>query len=298
MVARILGVIMAVQLAAAGLFWYLLARVLPLDVALLLAVLIVLLVRMAITANNFRLAWRLRSEPPAAHRLDLPGRARLFAQEYAATMLASSWHMLRHREHTHLACAARGTPVLLVHGYGCNGGYWAPMSALLERERISHAAVSLEPMTASIDDYPQQIERAVQALRAATGADKVVIVAHSMGGLVARAYLRRHGAQHIARVITLGTPHHGTGLASFGIGSNAQQMRLSAAWLSQLEADDREQRSLFTSIYSYHDNIIAPQSSCHLPGAKNVAVGGIGHVALGSHPSVMQRVVAEIMVIP
>jgi hypothetical protein len=75
-------------------------------------------------------------------------------------------------------------------------------------------------------------------------------------------------------------------------------MRISAVWLSQLEADDRAQRRLFTSIYSYHDNIIAPQSSCHLPGAKNIPVGGIGHVALGSHTLILQRVVAEILAIP
>ena len=298
MVARILAMILAVQLAAAGLFWYLFAQSYPPDVALVLALLVVLLVRMLITANNFRLAWRLRSETPAAHRLDLFGAMRLFAHEYVSTMCASSWTMLRHRERMHLASHPRGVPVLLIHGYGCNGGYWSQLSALLAREQISHATVSMEPMTASIDDYPEQIERALHALRAATGAQKVAIVAHSMGGLVARAYLRRHGAQQVARVITLGTPHHGTGLASLGVGSNAKQMRLRDSWLSQLDADDRAHRSLFTSIYSYHDNIIAPQSSCHLPGARNIGYGGIGHVALGSHTTILKCVVAEILSIP
>jgi triacylglycerol esterase/lipase EstA (alpha/beta hydrolase family) len=297
-VARILAMIMAVQLAAAGLFCYLFAQRYPLDVALVLALLLVLLVRVVITANNFRLAWRLRSETPEAHRLDLFGAMRLFAHEYMSTMFASSWTMLRHRERMHLASHPRGVPVLLIHGYGCNGGYWSQLSTLLESEQISHTTVSLEPMTASIDDYPEQIERAMHALRAATGAEKVAIVAHSMGGLVARAYLRRHGADHVARVITLGTPHYGTGLASLGVGSNAKQMRLSDAWLSQLDADDRAHRSLFTSIYSYHDNIIAPQSSCHLPGAHNIAYGGIGHVALGSHTTILKCVVAEILSIP
>lgn len=298
MVARILAMIMAVQVAAVGLFWYLFARKYPLDVALVLALLVVLLVRLVITANNFRLAWRLRSEAPEAHRLDLSGALRLFAQEYASTMLASSWTMLRHRERLHLASRPRGVPVLLIHGYGCNGGYWSQLAAMLAREQISHSTVSLEPMTASIDDYAQHVERAVKALCAASGADRIVIVGHSMGGLVARAYLRKHGAQHIARVITLGTPHHGTGLASLGIGSNAKQMRLRDAWLAQLDADDRAHRSLFTSIYSYHDNIIAPQSSCHLPGAHNIAFGGIGHVALGSDATILKRVVAEILSIP
>lgn len=298
MVARVLAVIMAVQLVAAGLFWYLFSRWMPLDVALVLAIVIVLLVRMIITANNFRLAARMGSAPPDEHKLDLFGRLRLFLDEYSSTMLTTSWNMLRHRERMHIASNPRGTPVLLIHGYGANGGFWAHLSDMLEHERISHTTVNLEPMTASIDDYAAQVERAVQALRKATGAHKVAIVGHSMGGLVARAWLRRHGASDVARVITLGTPHHGTGLASMGVGSNARQMQLSCEWLQQLEAFDREQRGLFTSIYSYHDNIIAPQTSCHLPGAKNIPFGGIGHVALGRHPAILQRVVAEILSIP
>lgn len=298
MVVRILAVIMALQLAAAGVFWYLFAQRYPADVALLLALLAVLLVRMAITANNFRIAWRMRSVAPEVHRLGLSGALRLFAREYAATMLSSSWRMLRHRERLHLASRPRGVPVLLIHGYGCNGGYWTQLAARLEREQISHATVSLEPLTASIDAYSAQIERAVQALCSATGADKVAIVAHSMGGLVARAWLRRHGTARIARVIAVGTPHYGTGLASLGVGINAKQMRLRDEWLAQLDADDRSHRSLFTSIYSYHDNIIAPQSSCHLQGAHNIAFGGIGHVALGSHPIILKCIVAEILSIP
>jgi alpha-tubulin suppressor-like RCC1 family protein/pimeloyl-ACP methyl ester carboxylesterase len=45
----------------------------------------------------------------------------------------------------------------------------------------------------------------------------VVIVAHSMGGLVARAAVELHGAgDRVHRVITLGTPHRGTPLAVAG----------------------------------------------------------------------------------
>src|SRR6185312_915916 len=111
----------------------------------------------------------------------------------------------------------------------------------------------------------------------------------SMGGLVARAYLRRHGHQHIARVITLGTPHHGTALAHLGPGSNAAQMRRDSEWLGSLAASEANtQRTLFSSIYSVHDNIIAPQDSSELPGARNLVFGAIGHVALGSHPEIMR----------
>jgi triacylglycerol esterase/lipase EstA (alpha/beta hydrolase family) len=297
MVTRLLAAVMAVQILALLLFWYLAARWMAPDLALMLALAAVLAVRMAITANNFRLARRLGVTPPTEHALDLAGRLRMFFTEYGATMRASSWTMLRHRPRMHLASEARGLPVLLVHGYGCNGGYWTQLAQVLTQERISHATVDLEPVTGDIDSFAGQLGPALHGLCQASGSERVVIVAHSMGGLVARAYLRQFGAQHVARVITLGTPHHGTALASFGVGSNARQMRRGGDWLAKLEAEDRAQRRLFTSIYSYHDNIIAPQDSSHLPGARNIAVGGIGHVALGVHSQIIQRVVAEILAI-
>lgn len=292
MVKRLLLLVMALQVAAACAVAWLLARVVPADVALLLAVIVVLLVRMAIAANNFRMA--ARPLPPQA-QLDWPQRLRLFFHEFVSTMLATSWHMLRHRPRLHLASAPRGLPVLLVHGYGANGGFWVHLAALLEQHGFSHATVDLEPVFGDIDDYAQQLERAVQALLAATGSARLVIVAHSMGGLVARAWLHRFGAGRAARIITLGTPHHGTDLAQIGVGHNARQMRRDAQWLAQLDAADRRQRGLMTSIYSYHDNIIAPQDSCHLPGARNIALAGVGHVALGRHPAIAQHILAEIM---
>jgi hypothetical protein len=51
---------------------------------------------------------------------------------------------------------------------------------------------------------------------------------------------------------------------------------------------------MFSSIYSVHDNIVAPQDSSDLPGARNLVFGAIGHVALGRHPDIMRCALAEI----
>jgi len=292
MVKRMLMLIMALQVASAiGIAWAL-AHLVPADVALFLAVIVVLLVRMAITANNFRMT--LRPVPEDA-QLDLLQRLQLFFHEYVSTMAATSWHMLRHRPRMHLASAPRGLPVLMVHGYGANGGFWVHLATQLEVQGYSHATVDLEPVFGDIEDFAVQMEQAVQALLAATRGDKVVIVAHSMGGLVARAWMRRFGTSHVARIITLGTPHYGTDLAHMGPGHNARQMRRNGEWLAKLDAEDRAQRRLITSIYSWHDNIIAPQDSCHLPGARNIALPGVGHVAMGRHPDIAKHILAEIM---
>jgi hypothetical protein len=72
-------------------------------------------------------------------------------------------------------------------------------------------------------------------------------------------------------------------------------MRHGAAWLRQLsESEDAATRALVTSIYTHHDNIVSPQTSSELPGARNVEFGGIGHVALGSDPRVLAEVMREI----
>jgi triacylglycerol esterase/lipase EstA (alpha/beta hydrolase family) len=107
--------------------------------------------------------------------------------------------------------------------------------------------------------------------------------------------MRAHGTGRVARVITLGTPHHGTALARFGLGRNAVQMRPGSAWLRALAAgEDGAARALVTSLYTHHDNIVAPQESGRLEGARNLEFGGVGHVALGSNPRVLKAVMQEL----
>ena len=289
----LLRLVLLVQGAAALLIaWGLQRRGAPAWGALLAGVGVVALVRLAINMNNFVMASRAASPTPPAYRLGFGARLRMLAEEFRASMLVTSWHVPRGCAHMTVHPHGAHVPVLLVHGYGCNSGYWAHLVPLLDREGISHAGVDLEPVAGSIDDYAPLIEERVRALCAATGAARIAIVAHSMGGLAARAWMRRYGSARVASVITLGTPHHGTKLARFGLGANAVQMRRDGPWLRDLAASEGpDVRARIVSIYTHHDNIVAPQDSSVLPGAHNVAFGGVGHVALGSNP----RVLAEVL---
>jgi triacylglycerol esterase/lipase EstA (alpha/beta hydrolase family) len=305
MVARVTRILLAIQLlAAAGIYLllHLYAGIGSHLAKALLAMAIVLLVRMAITVNNFGLSWIYRSETPLDHRLGRMAAARLFLLEYCASMVTSSWTMgfctFRDRPGT-----ARTPPVLLVHGYGCNSGYWHFMSRALSGAGIGHYGIDLEPMLASIDQFVPALHARVEEICRLTGQARIVIVAHSMGGLVARAYLRDHGAQRVLRVITLGTPHRGTGLARFGAGENVREMLWTgdaengrcSDWLETLaQREDLALRPLFVSIFSHQDNIVSPQLSSYLPGARNIEFNGIGHVALGLHPRVQQEVIEAI----
>lgn len=305
MIARITRILLLLQLLIAATVSAVLSKALHIGSmqAALLGIALVLLLRLMITFNNFRLASRYRSALPEPYHIGGWQACRLFAEEFRATMLSSSWTMPFCTFSKRVPDAPDGLPALLIHGYGCNSGYWHAMSKALLKANITHHAIDLEPVIGGIDEYVPIIHRAVEALCTATGHKRIVIVAHSMGGLATRAYLRAHGSARIAKVITLGTPHHGTALAHFGVGLNTHQMRwtaseqegLSSAWLRKLAADeDPAIYRLFVSIYSHHDNIISPQTSSHLPGARNIEFHAIGHVALALDSRIQAQVIREI----
>ena len=195
-------------------------------------------------------------------------------------------------DRTHGRPGQRG--VVLVHGFVCNRGLWNRWYPKLSEAGIPCVGVNLEPVFGDIDDYTAAIDAAVGTLQARTGLAPV-IVAHSMGGLAVRAWLRSRGGAaamtRVHQVITIGSPHTGTQLAALGLGPNARQMRRQSPWLCGLAAS--ESPSLlgrFTCVYSNCDNIVFPTSSARLPHARSLQVPRCAHVHLVDHPAVFELV--------
>jgi pimeloyl-ACP methyl ester carboxylesterase len=186
-------------------------------------------------------------------------------------------------------------PVVLVHGYVCNRGVWRPLARALRARGERVCAASYEPVYGSIETAVPQLAEQIDAALDAGGASRVVLVAHSMGGLVVRAYLRARGGAKVARVVTFGAPHHGSVHAHLGAGENAREMEPGSAWLEGLATAERSGLAApLVSIYSHHDNFVAPQSSAAHPHARNVALAGVGHVTMHFSRAVRAIVLREI----
>jgi triacylglycerol lipase len=197
---------------------------------------------------------------------------------------------------------APGPAVVLVHGFVCNRAFWAPWMRALREAGVPYTSVSLEPVFGAIDEGIGQIESAVAGAER-LGAAPPLLVCHSMGGLAARAWLASAPANlaRVGRVITIGSPHHGTWLARWSRVTNGRQMRQHSAWLRALAAREaalhgEQAFAKFVCWYSNADQIVFPASTAMLPGADNRHLPGVAHVALAFHPTVMSE--SLVMVAP
>ncbi|MEJ6000920.1 esterase/lipase family protein [Paucibacter soli] len=195
-----------------------------------------------------------------------------------------SWQQpfFEHAEPDHLPTQSAQRGVLLLHGFTCNRGLWNPWMRQLRALGQPFMALTLEPAFGSIDAYVPAIDAALRRLEAC-GGPAPIIVAHSMGGLAARAWWRHvgHDGSRVHRVVTLGSPHAGTLMARFSSAANARQMRRGSPWLAtlaQLEQAQHHQR--FDCFFSHADQIVCPAGTAALPGARNHHVQACGHLSL------------------
>jgi pimeloyl-ACP methyl ester carboxylesterase len=237
----------------------------------------------------FALVWIWRTPRPETAQLGFAASARLFVGEVLA--VAASWplialHRLFMRDP---AVTADKRPVILVHGVLVNDGVWLAVRRRLARlDSLAVYTINYGPPYGDIEHFADQLAAKVQLACAQTSASRVALVCHSMGGLVGRAYLRRYGGNRIERIITLGTPHHGSMLAGLYFGRCLAQMRPGNAWLAELNRDEASACPVpITSIWSRHDSLVAPQSSAELACAQNIALVGIGHNAMLNDSRVM-----------
>ena len=192
-----------------------------------------------------------------------------------------------------------GTPILLVHGYVSNRGmFWRMRKRLAAAGAGPVYTVSLYPLFGSIDEMMPVLAARIETICGETGAEKINIVAHSMGGLVTRAYLVAHaGADRVARLITIGSPHQGTQMAAFGVGRCVHEMRPDSARLKALVAAEIDLPKPPTlSIYTLNDDLVYPAESSLLDWAENLPMAGVGHVSMLSSKPAIERIIAELQV--
>jgi triacylglycerol lipase len=172
-------------------------------------------------------------------------------------------------------------PVLLVPGYGGNGQSLQPLATALRS--AGRTAVIVEPVGDGTGDLRVQAEHLGQVasrVREDAGAASVDVIGYSAGGVVARLWIRDDGGAKVARrVLTLGSPHHGTSQAALGAefaggcAAACEQLIPNSDLLRRLNAgDETPDGPLWATVRSSSDEVVTPVDSAALSGALNIVV--------------------------
>ncbi len=183
-------------------------------------------------------------------------------------------------------------PVLLVPGYGGSTSSLSSLAGALRHGGKDVTIVSLPgDGTGDLRAQAQTLGRAATAALARTQAASVDVVGYSAGGVVARLWVRDYGGAAVARrVVTLGSPQHGTRLAELGAllpaacPTACQQLAPDSDLLASLNrGDETPAGPQFYSIWTTDDNVVTPPDSARLTGAVNLTVQSVCAAADVSH---------------
>lgn len=272
-----------------------------------------LLVLLGVTLGvwlNMHLARRMDGRPEGGaldayqERVFLPhtrngpgGRAHGLAREglwQTVAFTLQAWHRLRPFRFPP-PTPAGGPPVLLVGGYVENGAVMLSLGRALLREGFQPVLIDLPSTLRSIVENVEAVREAVQAIRLASGYERIGYVGHSMGGVIGRAYAIAHADHGLGSIVTLASPHRGTHLARLGLGQSARDMRLDSEFMRAHPPNERGTDVPIHTLISAHDNIVSPPWSTVLgegPGEDVLHPAALGHTGILYDKSVHEQVVA------
>lgn len=182
--------------------------------------------------------------------------------------------------------------VVLVPGYGGSTSSLQVLAEQLRRDGREAVVVALPgDGTGDLRESASVLDAVVGAA-VGRGAPSVDVVGYSAGGVTARYWLRELGGAAVARrVVTLGSPSHGTGLARQGavLGSAVcptacQQLVPGSDLLDDLNrGDETPDGPAYLAIWTEQDETVTPPDSARLEGAVALAVQDICPGRVVSH---------------
>lgn len=191
---------------------------------------------------------------------------------------------------------AAGTPILLIHGLVGNRAIFTLLRRSLHRRGFGKVRTYCYGLsTADVRSAAANFAEAVEQLCAQTGYERVHVIGHSLGGLVARYYVQCLGGdQRVHTLVTMGTPHSGTLAAHLAPMKITRQLRPNSELIGELNAPAPGLKTRIVAMYSDIDALVIPAAAGQLKHpdirTRNVLIRGVGHMSF----PIDNRVVREV----
>jgi pimeloyl-ACP methyl ester carboxylesterase len=204
-------------------------------------------------------------------------------------------HLIRRRLPPPPPRCPEATPVILLAGYLENSGLMYVLGTRLRRRGFVVIHRDLPSTLRAIDSNARWLSDEVKAVLASSGAERVAIVAHSMGGVIARTLVHQDPCAPVSVVVSIASPHRGTHMGRLGLGPSARDMTPGSDHC-KLYPTPRAPACVAPPVHSIvgiQENIVSPYWSSILDGeGENVVLDvPCGHVAPLFMTSVLEQVV-------
>ena len=193
---------------------------------------------------------------------------------------------------------AAGTPIILVHGFVDNRSIFTLLRRALRRRGFGRVmTLSYSPLAQDIRTVAARLGQLVEKTCEETGYERVHVVGHSLGGIIARYYVQRLGGDaRVHTLCTLGSPHTGTFAAVLVPQRLVKQLRPGSDVMRELAEPAPGVRTRFVAFWSDLDQLIVPKRSARLDhpdlSARNVLLRGVGHMSLPIDSRVVREITA------
>ena len=139
-------------------------------------------------------------------------------------------------------------PILFVHGISGTPIDFKDMVSKIDAEKYQ-PWVYQYPSGLRLDGIAAGLNYEIEKLRKKYGFKKIVLVAHSMGGLVSRTYIQRYQNKEnsvVEKYISISSPYGGHDLAAFGVREETKSFV--AAWIDMVPGSKFQERMYSTKL--------------------------------------------------
>lgn len=192
-------------------------------------------------------------------------------------------------------------PILFLHGLYHNSSAWLLYHMWFREAGLTHTySFSYLSFRRKFEDLVNKLEIKVQALESACPGTKPILVGHSLGGLVIRAWVScGDNEQRITGITTLGTPHQGSKLAGLGAGSLCRSIIFRGPLIRSIEEHDINPGIPCYSLSSALDNMVLPQEGLHIRNAswQEERTPLVSHIGMLYHKETAAQTIAVVRTI-
>lgn len=185
--------------------------------------------------------------------------------------------------------------IILTHGLYHNAAAWLLMRQRLRKAGFSNIfLMNYISFFTSFESVFARFEKFVARSRAAAPGQPLILIGHSLGGLISRVYGERSSGNDIpASVITLGAPHRGSKMSAFAVGTLGRSLMYDGPLFRDIERESRQLPCPGACLFSPADSLVLPSDGLRAPypGWTEYRTPPVSHVAMLFSKEIAARVI-------